>query len=435
MITKKFESTTYTIELEIKTTGIIDSTDVIGSLYKQLQDILKEQIHFQTLVREGKIGNISVKVKKDKSNSIAKCTIPTSLDKKTACLLAAKCEQITKIGHTKGEIKVINISKTQEDIETNVHSRAEELEKQFFSKNNKIEKNPKKNSNISKQTSNKNSDKTISKVIYRNVENEIIEIAPNCYTTKNIKESYSVNNSIILVEGRSDVKTLVYNKVYNIISTNGSHMNISALNKENWFKEKTLYALLDGDSSAQKINEQLQELYNIKSTVFAPKGKEISQLKPFQIKKLISKLYEESKSSKDNNKNTKDKGNDKNDEDKFNSMQKNTKEESLVDEPVEYFTKPQFFMIENYLNALKNTNRVVGFDEDFGVLFDDSISNIKKINFSNTHIILLDALFENSIYKLISKTPVKCIIGRGISKTNTNIRTISFEEFEKSVIE
>ena len=229
----------------------------------------------------------------------------------------------------------------------------------------------------------------------------------------------------------------MYNEIYNVVSINGSHMNISALNRENWFKEKTLYALLDGDSSAQKINEQLQELYNIEKVVFAPKGKEISQLKPFQLKKLTSKLYEESTSKNNNNNNSKEKTKD---EKKLREGANNrvNLEESLqieIEEPVEYFTKPQFFIIENYLNALKNTNRVVGFDEDFGVLFDDSISNIKKLDFSNTHIILLDALFENSIYKLISKTPVKCIIARGISKTHTNIRTISFEEFENSIIE
>lgn len=426
MITKQFQNTTYSIELQISTTGIIDKTDIIGTLYKQLSNVLEDTVNFQEFVKKGLIGNISISIKNSKGNSKARCTIPTSLDNTMVCLLAAKCEQITKIGHTFGTIIVTDIIHSQKNIEEEIYSRAQELEQQFFSNKNEYNNH---NSNSSTKYSNK------ATTISNTTKPQIIEIIPNCYGSS-ILESF---DSIIFVEGRSDVKRLHQFGIYNALSVNGSHLDILRVKTLPWFNKKTLYLLLDGDSSAKKIALQLKEHFSFQNILYAPKEEEVSTLtktKLFHILKKIksptSKLSVIPKTNTNPPIQTQEIKSKKNIEE--NKLESELQDKDIED--LEYFTKEEYFVIENYLQALTNSNRAVGFDNKLGLLFDIEISKFKQTEISNSHIIILDALLENSLSKKLKESPgLKCVIARGVSTPITNVLTISFEEFKNSIEE
>lgn len=393
MITKKFQHTTYSILLEITTSGIIDKTDVIGSLYNQMRDVLKQEVSFEDLVKSGKLGNIEVSISKLKTRTKAKCSIPTNLDFKQTCLLAAKCEQITKIGHVQGIVKVLSIEHSQKDIEEKILKRAEELEKKFsvdINKNNTVNLKPK-------------------------IVSEIVELSSNVYSTKSIKKY----KTIYLVEGRSDVRTLVKYNIHNVISVNGSFLDILKLKNEKWFSSKELILLFDGDSSAQKLSEQIKQHLTISKELFAPKGIEISKLSKYKLNKLLE-IENNNESNFENIKNDIDEG------------VSNT--EIIADEK-NYFSKNEYFILENYLQAIKDKGRIVGFDFTFGVVFDEPISKLSSLDFSLIDYVLYDGLCENIFYKKIKDSPIKCIIAKGFSKTVENIESITFKEFEQSIIE
>ncbi len=395
MITKKFQHTTYSILLEITTSGIIDKTDVIGSLYNQMRDVLKQEVSFEDLVKSGKLGNIEVSISKLKTRTKAKCSIPTNLDFKQTCLLAAKCEQITKIGHVQGIVKVISIEHSQKDIEEKILKRAEELEKKFS-----VNVNDDNNTNL----------KTKAK-------SEVIELSSNVYSTASIKN----HKTIYLVEGRSDVRTLVKYNIHNVISVNGSFLDILKLKNEKWFSSKELVLLFDGDSSAQKLSEQIKQHLTISKELFAPKGIEISKLSKYKLNKLLEI---------DNNYN-----NESNVENLKDSIDENVSNSEIVSDDKSYFSKNEYFILENYLQAIKDKGRIVGFDFTFGVVFDEPISKLSSLDFSLIDYVLYDGLCENIFYKKIKNSPIKCIIAKGFSKTVENIESITFKEFEQSIIE
>lgn len=382
MITKKFEHITYSIILEITSFGVIDKTDIIGSLYNQMRDVLKKEVSFEKLVKEGKLGNIDIKISKLKTKTKAKCIIPTNLEFKQVCLLAAKCEQITKIGHAQGQVEVISIEHSQKDIEETILKRAEELELKF-SKDNLV-------SDLKKE-----------KKRY-----PIIELKSNIYSTKNIKRF----KKIILVEGRSDVKTLVENNILNVISINGSHLDILQLKNEKWFENKELVVFFDGDSSAKKLALQIKKHFNISKEIYAPKDLEVSNLNKKQIEISLNIQLKEDNKEKDT-------------------------EDSQINENKTHFYKNEYFIIENYLTAVKDSKRIVGFDSSFGIIFDEPISKLKQLDFSNVEFILYDGLCENIFAKKIKNENIKCIIAKSFSDKIKNVECITFDEFEHSIVE
>ena len=419
MITKQFQHTTHSIILEIKTIGIIDKTDVIGTLYKQLNNILTKSANFEELVKTGKIGNLEISIKNYKGNSKAQCIIPTNLDIQNVCLLAAKCEQITKIGHTKGTIQVLNIIHTQEDIENQIQKRAKELEDKFF-KNTII---PKSSSNSSKQLVFKTTKSENSFASQKKNQQDIIELIPNCYSTPNIEQE----EIVLFVEGRSDVKHLIYHGFTNVVSVNGSHLDILHIKTLPWFKEKVVYLVLDGDSSAKKIAQQLQEHFTFEKIIFAPKNKEITELKKYELNRILKRTQ----NINNENKNIHNKDISKKEEKNETSTEEETEKQ--------YFTKEEYFVIENYLQAIEGKGRVVGFDKALGLLFDIPLQNFKETSLENIYLLIIDALFENSLSKKINsqikQTELSCIIARGISTPLKNIKMISFNEFKASVEE
>ena len=403
MITKHFEHTVYEIMLQITTQGKITSVDIIGSLYNQLKEILKDRVSVEELVKSGKLGVISCDISTNNKYSTAKCIIPTNLSQELTCLLAAKCEQITKIGHTKGKVLVIDIVHLQKDIEQKITSRAKELEAKYFT-------------NVSKHSIN---DKT------KRDTTPIIELCPNVYSTPHIKRF----KQMYIVEGRCDVKHLVYYGIKNVISMNGSSLDIEQLFKEKWFKNKEYSSFLDGDASAKKLHAQLSSYLTLTHSYFALKGKEVTDLRGDEIKKILGIKTISSKNIKNNNDATiHNKGYKK----KSNvDCNKNCNEEYNKN----YFSREEYFAIENYIEAIKGSSRIVAFDEVFGILFDEQISKLKFLDFSNSKYIIYDGLCENIFMKKIKGLSIDCIIAKGFSEKISGVECITFEEFEHSIIE
>ena len=402
MITKYFNHTTYSITLEIITSGIIEQVDIIGSLYNQLREVLKDKVSFEELVKAGKIGTIEVNISKFdlKSNNKIKnetkalCIIPTNLKFSEVCLLAAKCEHITKIGYVKGVIKVIDISYDEQHMEKTILHRAKELEQQFAQKI---------------------STKQLQPLVH--LTPQITELIENVYSTRNCKRF----KTIYLVEGRTDVKNLVSYGIYNVISINGSNLDILRLKNEKWFQNKELITLFDGDSSAKKLFEQINKELSISKELYAPKGVEVSELSKEQIEKVLQV------SLKSNTKKIEKK------KEKIRKVESNEFNDN--NSKKHYFLREEYIIIENYLEAIKEKRRIVGFDETFAIVFDEDISKLKELDFLEISYILYDGLCENIFKKKVLYSAITCIIAKGFSSKIEGVECITFEEFQKSIVE
>jgi len=261
MVKISMSSTKYVIIGEFNSNGIIEKTDLIGSFFGQTEGLIGEDLEFSNLQKNGKLGRIEINIKRFNNKTKGKFTIPTSLNKTQVSLVAAAIESIKKIGHSNGNIKIINIRDEREHKRKEIIKRAEEL------LNNLKEDLPNSN-NITKKIEEKQKTKKIQKY------------GKNCFggpNLKNIKE-------IILVEGRADVINLLKNGFENIISFNGTQIDNYLIN---FCKDKEITLFLDDDYAGHKHLEEIQSNIKIKNYTFAPDGKEVEELNLKEINKAL----------------------------------------------------------------------------------------------------------------------------------------------------
>jgi DNA primase len=227
-------TTKYIIKARIMADGVVEKPDVVGAIFGQTEGLLGEELDLRDLQKTGRMGRIEVDVNSKKGKSEGTIIMPSSLDQVETSILAAALETIDRVGPCKAQIQVSDIEDVRVAKKTRIIDRAKELLK-----------------NMSRAA--RTSELDISDEVRQSVQVEdIISYGPDkCPAGPNVASS----DSIIVVEGRSDVLNLLRYGIKNAIAVEGTNVPQTI---KNLSKERSVIAFVDGDRGGELILRELR---------------------------------------------------------------------------------------------------------------------------------------------------------------------------------
>ncbi len=247
-------TTKYMIKATITADGVIEKPDIIGAVFGQTEGLLGNEMDLRDLQKGARIGRIEVDVQTKGGKSSGTILLPSAMDKVESAILAAALETIDRIGPAKATVKVNSIEDTRISKRTQVVERAKEL---LASLND----DPSQDSGrISDEV--RNAVQVAEIVKFRNTK---IWCGPN------VEQS----DSIIIVEGRSDVLNLLKFGIKNTIAVEGTNVpdEIKELSRE-----KTTTLFVDGDRGGELIARELLQTCEVDFVARAPQTREVEEL-------------------------------------------------------------------------------------------------------------------------------------------------------------
>ncbi|MCA9496524.1 MAG: DNA primase [Nanoarchaeota archaeon] len=423
MIKTSMSNTKYIIFGEFKIDGIIDKPDLIGSFFGQTEGLIGEDLEFNSLQKNGKLGRIDINLIKKNGKSLGKFSIPTALNKVEVSLVAAAIESIEKIGHCNGKIVINSIKDDREDKRKKILARAESL--------------------LSKLKEDLPDTAVISEKLSENYRKKLIKpyFKGEYFGGPNVL----LEKEIILVEGRADVINLLKNGIFNIICFNGSNVSKEIVHL---CENKIITVFLDGDRGGRKELDELIDKANVDFYCFAPEGKGVEDLNYKEIMKCLKnkvelnvKVNNEKENYKKNSKNqiVKDI---KNEITQISNKRNIVKDlvENIIEKKIDevklrkkdYFSKKEFEKILGIIENIKNKKEFYLLNKSYRKIFSGNINEILSLKKRNGKILILDGICEGSILKKAENLDLDLVIARSKSKFKnnySNINVILFENF------
>lgn len=256
-------TTKYMINAKMTADGVVDKPDVVGAVFGQTEGLLGEELDLRDLQKSGRIGRIEVDVTSKSGRSEGTVRMSSSLDRVETAILASALETIERVGPCKATIKITGIEDVRVKRREQVVERAKELLNEMIKQ--------------SKSTSTDLADSIKESV---QVE-EIISYGPDkCPAGPAVKTS----DSIIIVEGRSDVLNLLRSGIKNAIAVEGTNVPKTV---QDLSKLKTTIAFVDGDRGGELILRELFQVADIDYVARAPSAHEVEELSGKQIMKCL----------------------------------------------------------------------------------------------------------------------------------------------------
>ncbi len=247
-------TTKFVIKASIQADGIVEKPDVIGAIFGQTEGLLGNEMDLRDLQKGARIGRIEVSLDQKNGKSTGTIELPSALDKVESAIMAAALETIDRIGPAKATVKVLKIEDARSSKREQVLARAKELL-------NSLNDDP-------AQDSTKISEEVRSAV-------HVAEIRKFRGTKSWCGPNVETGDSIIIVEGRSDVQNLLKFGIRNAVSVEGT--NIPDEIKE-LSKEKTTTIFVDGDRGGELIAREILETCEVDFVARAPKTREVEEL-------------------------------------------------------------------------------------------------------------------------------------------------------------
>lgn len=258
--------TKYVLKFKMTVNGFVERNDVIGAIFGQLEGILPPELDPQNLLNTGRIGRIEVSVTHREGKTYAEISIPCSLNKVEAAILAAAIETIDKIGPAQAETKLESIDNILEERRRIIVERASKILTSWYAYE-KPRISPEK--------------------IPRLVEEHLKKSRIIAYGPEKLPAGLGVlkSDEIIIVEGRADVINLLKHGFDNAIAVGGSgEIPKSVIDLS---KKKTTTAFVDGDRAGLLLLKSLLQVADIDYVTVAPRGKEVEELTFKEIKKAL----------------------------------------------------------------------------------------------------------------------------------------------------
>ena len=255
--------TKYLIKAKITTDGVVEKPDVVGAIFGQTEGLLGEELDLRDLQKSGKIGRIEVEIDSKKGRTEGFVLIPSGLDQVESSILAASLETIDRIGPCKAKVEVENIEDVRVQKRQKVISRAEELYKSMTE-----------------------SGKSVTESIISSVRTEVEKGEIITYGEDHLPAGPAVkdSDSIIVVEGRSDILNLLRYGIKNTIAVQGTSIPRTV---QKLSKERTVTVFLDGDRGGDLILKEMLQVAEIDFVARAPPGTEVEELTYKQIVKAL----------------------------------------------------------------------------------------------------------------------------------------------------
>ncbi|XRP96723.1 DNA primase DnaG [Methanocaldococcus sp. 16A] len=254
-------TTKYIIYAELIADGYVEKHDVIGAIFGQTEGLLGDELDLRELQKTGRVGRIDVELTNINGKSIAKITVPSSLDRIETSILAATLETIDRVGPCVATVKVIDIEDVRKKKREYIVERAKEILKQLMSN---IDVN------------------TIVEEVKESVRmGEIIEYGPEKLPAGPAVDS---SDDIIIVEGRADVLNLLRCGIKNVIAVEGTSVPKTIIELS---KKKIVTVFTDGDRGGELILKELLQVCDVDFIARAPQGKEVEELSKKEIMKCL----------------------------------------------------------------------------------------------------------------------------------------------------
>ncbi|QRF75947.1 DNA primase [Thermoplasmatales archaeon] len=255
--------TKYMIKAKIATDGVVEKPDVVGAIFGQTEGLLGNELDLRDLQKSGKIGRIEVEIDSKKGRTEGFALIPSGLDQVESSILAASLETIDRIGPCKAKVEIENIEDVRIQKRKKVVERAEELYKKMG-----------------------DNGKTVSESIVQTVREEVEKGEIMSYGEEHLPAGPAVkdSDSIIVVEGRSDILNLLRYGIKNTIAVQGTNIpkTVQMLSRE-----RTVTVFLDGDRGGDLILKEMLQVAEVDFVARAPPGTEVEELTYKQIVKAL----------------------------------------------------------------------------------------------------------------------------------------------------
>jgi len=256
-------ATKYLIKAKLTADGIVEKPDVVGAIFGQTEGLLGDELDLRDLQKSGRIGRIEVEVQSKGGKSEGVVYISSSLDQVETAILASALETIDRVGPCRAGMRVLGIEDVRIAKREQVIERAKELLNELI-----------------KQSKGKSSDLT--DTVRQSIQVEEITTygKDHCPAGPNVKDS----DSIIIVEGRSDVLNLLKAGIKNAIAVEGTNIPETV---QELSREKVATAFVDGDRGGELILRELFQVAEVDFVARAPRAHEVEELSAKQLTKCL----------------------------------------------------------------------------------------------------------------------------------------------------
>jgi DNA primase len=355
----------YNIYAEITIDGVVEKPDVVGALFGQSEGLLGEELELRDLQKTGRIGRIEVDIKTRSGKSTGTIVVPSSLDMVETSIIAATIETVDRVGPCNAHIRVTNVVDARTSKRKVMAERAKDILKKLMH-----EEIPESMELVEE--------------VRKSVQLSEITLFKGLPAGPSIEES----DSVILVEGRADVLSLLKCGIKNAVAVGGT--NIPKVITE-LSRSKTTIAFVDGDRGGDIILKELAQVADIDFIARAPPGKEVEDLGKKEIIMALRKKVPT-------------------DQARNGQSKKGEFKDDFKDEPEPGTVNPSDLLPE--LASVKGKLNAKLFDAAKNVIAEVEIKDlINTLGGVQPAFIVLDGIITQRLVDAASRAQVKALIG------------------------
>ncbi len=370
------------------------------ALEKHLQSCSKCTKAFAQLQKTGRIGRIEVDIKTKVGKSAGTVVVPSSLDMVETSIIAAAVETVDRVGPCNASIQVKDIEDARSSKRKQIIDRAKELLKKLVDEeipeSDQLTEEVKKSVQLSEITS------------YQGLPS-----GPGIESAE----------SIILVEGRADVLTLLKCGIKNVVAVGGTNVPKQVIDLS---KEKTTIAFLDGDRGGEIILKELTQVSDVDFVARAPKGKEVEELGRKEIIMALRRKVPLSQVRGYEDRKDGDRGGDRGGEPRTEEFRERPVEHVPHQPPVQQPQQAEE-RVEDAQKLLELLRDVKGkltarlFDRNLELITEIEIKDlVDSLRDVQPHCIVFDGVVTQRLVDAAAESRVNCIVGVNKSAiTNT----------------
>ena len=268
---KQSKAMKYQIRADIKVNGTVQRKDIIGAIMGQTEGLLGDELELRKLQRTARVGHVDVEMETKGGKVHGMIIIPSSLDNVETAIIASSLETIDRIGPCSAKIAVKEILDIRATKRTAVVDRAKELLLSLV-----------------------NSGEAASKTVIEEVRSVLTTGTATNFHGLTCGPNIEKSSSLIIVEGRNDVRNLLNCGVKNAISADGAGtMKQELIDLANG--KETVILAIDGDRGGEMLFSQLNDTIKVDFVAQAPVGQEWELLPQKTVTMCLQKKVEASK--------------------------------------------------------------------------------------------------------------------------------------------
>ena len=253
----------YLVKLRFEVDGVVERADVIGAIFGQTEGLFGPEMNLNELQKSWKVGRIEINLESKNDKTRGEVIVPMSTDIGTAALIAAAVESVDKVGPCSARFTVGAIEDVRAVKRKQIVDRAKLIVREWSSKTSSEGENVLKDVTESTKRA---------KVINYGLEN--LPAGPGVHSSE----------LVYLVEGRADVVLFLRAGIENVVALEGTSVPDSIIELG---KKKRLIAVLDGDRGGDLIEKELAQVVRVEKVIRAPPGKEVEDLTPIDVIKML----------------------------------------------------------------------------------------------------------------------------------------------------